>query len=237
MPISNINIGTIANDGTGDDLREAFIKVNNNFATLNAQLPESTTVVNRLADSSTVRGIFYQKVGAELQLRNLEAGSNITLTSNNDKITIAASGVISLGIVGNTGPLATLVNGNTLQVFGNGAAVAQILPGGAFPTLEIASFLSNENTPTLGANLLGAGFDIVNVDVIQSNNVQSLVYGIDVDDRNSFIGFDMGTITLDASIPPVANITNLLDLYFSVNPVDMGTILVPNTAVHDFGSI
>lgn len=237
MPISTINIGTIANDGTGDDLREAFIKVNNNFATLNAQLPESTTVVNRLADSSTVKGIFYQKVSAELQLRNLEAGSNITLTSNNDKITIAASGVISLGIVGNTGPLATLVNGNTLQVFGNGAAVVQILPGGAFPTLEIASFLSNENTPTLGANLLGAGFDIVNVDVVQANNVQSLVYGIDVDDRNSFIGFDMGTITLDASIPPVANITNLLDLYFSINPVDMGSILTPNTAVHDFGSI
>ena len=29
MAIQTINIGTIANDGTGDDLREAFVKVNN----------------------------------------------------------------------------------------------------------------------------------------------------------------------------------------------------------------
>jgi len=29
MAIQTINIGNIANDGTGDDLREAFIKVNN----------------------------------------------------------------------------------------------------------------------------------------------------------------------------------------------------------------
>ena len=34
MANSIINIGTLANDGTGDDLREAFIKVNNNFKKL-----------------------------------------------------------------------------------------------------------------------------------------------------------------------------------------------------------
>jgi hypothetical protein len=235
MPISTINIGTIANDGTGDDLREAFIKVNNNFAELNARDPENTSIINRLPDSSTVKGVFYQKVGAELQLKSLESGSNITLTANNDKITIAASGIISLGIVGNTGPVATLVNGNTLQVFGNGAAVAQILTGGAFPTLEIASFLSNESNPTLGATLTGANNNIVGVNTIQAANVQSLVYGLNLDDRDSFIGFDLGDINLDASNQD--NITNLLDLFFSVNPVDMGTIAGPSAAVHDFGAI
>ena len=35
MANSIINIGTLANDGTGDDLREAFIKVNNNFSKKN----------------------------------------------------------------------------------------------------------------------------------------------------------------------------------------------------------
>ena len=34
MAIQNINLGTYANDGTGDDLRTAFQKVNNNFAEL-----------------------------------------------------------------------------------------------------------------------------------------------------------------------------------------------------------
>ena len=46
MAIQTINIGTIANDGTGDDLREAFVKVNNNFTELNARSTESTTVAN-----------------------------------------------------------------------------------------------------------------------------------------------------------------------------------------------
>jgi len=31
MAITRINVGTLANDGTGDDLRQAFVKVNNNF--------------------------------------------------------------------------------------------------------------------------------------------------------------------------------------------------------------
>ena len=31
MAIQTINVGAIANDGSGDDLREAFIKVNLNF--------------------------------------------------------------------------------------------------------------------------------------------------------------------------------------------------------------
>ena len=31
MAKQTIGIGSSANDGTGDDLREAFVKVNNNF--------------------------------------------------------------------------------------------------------------------------------------------------------------------------------------------------------------
>ena len=43
MAIQTVNIGTIANDGTGDDLREAFVKVNNNFSELDLRAPEKTT--------------------------------------------------------------------------------------------------------------------------------------------------------------------------------------------------
>ena len=40
MAIQRVNIGTIANDGTGDDLREAFVKVNNNFTELDIRQSE-----------------------------------------------------------------------------------------------------------------------------------------------------------------------------------------------------
>jgi hypothetical protein len=233
MPISNINIGTIANDGTGDDLREAFIKVNNNFAELNARDPESTTVSNRLTDTNSIKGLFYQKSGVDLQFKSLEAGSNISFTSNNDKITITSSGVVSILVFGDTGPHLTINSVGMLEVFGTGGAATRTLSNGT--TLEIESLLANESNPTLSATLTGAGNDIVGIDNIQAANVDALVYDIDVSDRNSFIGFDMGVIQLDAANNE--NITNLLDFYFSQNPVDMGTIASPNATVFDFGAI
>lgn len=38
MAITAINVGTAANDGTGDTLREAFIKVNNNDNDLDSRV-------------------------------------------------------------------------------------------------------------------------------------------------------------------------------------------------------
>ena len=58
MAVQTINIGTLANDGTGDDLREAFIKVNQNFDDLDLRAPESTTVVNT---GAVGEGIFSKK--------------------------------------------------------------------------------------------------------------------------------------------------------------------------------
>ena len=43
MAIQTINIGTNPNDGTGDDLRTAFDKVNDNFAELLAVGGETNT--------------------------------------------------------------------------------------------------------------------------------------------------------------------------------------------------
>ena len=55
MPIQTINVGSYANDGSGDDLRSAFKKVNENFSLLGTDIPISqasnlgvnTIVVNR----------------------------------------------------------------------------------------------------------------------------------------------------------------------------------------------
>lgn len=46
MAIGYINTGTIANDGTGDDLREAFIKINDNFEELDLRIIEETVIQN-----------------------------------------------------------------------------------------------------------------------------------------------------------------------------------------------
>jgi hypothetical protein len=86
MTIETINIGNYANDGTGDDLRTAFEKVNSNFDLLdNRDVTAGTNL-------GTGEQIFKQKTGTTFEFRSLVAGANITLTSNGNTITIGGVG-------------------------------------------------------------------------------------------------------------------------------------------------
>jgi hypothetical protein len=49
MAIEIINVGSSANDGTGDTIREAFIKVNDNFAQAGAvPIRRAKTIANKV---------------------------------------------------------------------------------------------------------------------------------------------------------------------------------------------
>ncbi len=84
--LQTINIGNLANDGLGDDLRTAFEKVNANFSDLNDEL--SVSVVNL---SETGVGVFKEKVGSELRLRSITGGRRITVTERDDAVEVASS--------------------------------------------------------------------------------------------------------------------------------------------------
>ena len=86
MPIQTINLGNYANDGTGDDLRVAFQKVNSNFTLLDGR--DVTTASNLGAG----QGVFAQKTGTTFEFKSIVAGSNITLSSNGTSITINGVG-------------------------------------------------------------------------------------------------------------------------------------------------
>ena len=79
MTIQTINLGNYANDGTGDDLRVAFTKVNANFAELNA----SAAIANGVNVGTGV-GIFFAKDTTNLQFKSL--------TSTNSSVTISSTG-------------------------------------------------------------------------------------------------------------------------------------------------
>jgi len=70
--IQTINVGNLVNDGLGDDLRTAFLKVNANFASLNSEL---TTTASNIGTTGV--GIFKEKVGADLQFKKLVAGTKM----------------------------------------------------------------------------------------------------------------------------------------------------------------
>ena len=89
MAIQTVNIGGVANDGTGDDLREAFVKVNNNFTELDNRNPEQTTASNLGTEG---QGVFAQKTGFDLQFKKIKAGGNVTVTSDSSNVIIESVG-------------------------------------------------------------------------------------------------------------------------------------------------
>jgi hypothetical protein len=86
MTIQTINLGNYANDGTGDDLRVAFTKVNANFAALDA----SAAIANGVNVGTGV-GIFFAKDTTNLQFKSLTStNSSVTISSTGNTVDLAA---------------------------------------------------------------------------------------------------------------------------------------------------
>lgn len=113
MTIQTINIGALANDGTGDDLRAAFLKVNSNFDELDLRNDEATTGTNVGVGG---HAIFKQKTGYDLEFRKIIQGDRITVTTNGDLITIAAD-LNGHTIVTDSGSLA-ITDGTSFNILG-----------------------------------------------------------------------------------------------------------------------
>ena len=231
MALQTINIGTLANDGTGDDLREAFIKVNQNFDDLDLRSPESTTVTNL---GNTGQGVFAQKVGAELQLKKLVQGSNVTLTSSTTGITINATGGLQqLNVVSDSGSL-QLADGGTLNIRGGSGSTTSV--AGNVLTINSTAEVSSDTTPELGGNLVAGGNDISNVNTLTASNINGaltgnvtgLVHGVDI--RNiepNTAGFDFGSLSND--------VRGLSDWLIYQTDIDFGSHLSPDPRNFDAG--
>ncbi len=106
--LEEINLGTVVNDGTGDDLHEAFRKVKDSIEYLydNSNIP--VTGLNLGSGSQ----VFSAKVGGNLEFRTLVAGTNISLVQSSTSITVSTSGTLTANLTGNvTGNLTGNVTG------------------------------------------------------------------------------------------------------------------------------
>tara|TARA_B100000676_G_scaffold313172_2_gene391962 strand:- start:3247 stop:3942 length:696 start_codon:yes stop_codon:yes gene_type:complete len=230
MTVNTINIGNIANDGTGDDLREAFIKVNNNFLELDARNPEQTTASNAFADASGTAGVFKEKDGFNLKFKNITAGnSNITITTDDNQIFISSSGIVSVQYTADSGVVNPLGASDLFKFAGSGGTTTALGVQNNVKQLTIDSRLSNESNPTLNGTLNANNNAITGLSTIQVSNIDSLIYGQDIRDQDSLIGFNFGSFN--------AGITNWIEYFESINPVNLGTITAPGTINIDLGSI
>ena len=241
MAVQLINVGQIANDGTGDDLREAFIKINQNFEELDLPDDEQTTASNL---GAVGEGLFSQKLNYDLQFKKLVPGSNITLTSTDEIVTVDALGGLQQLIVSSDNGSAILTDGSTLNLNG-GNGIETSLVGNVLTINNTASELASDTSPELSAVLNANNFDIQNVGNITAQRftgflrggMEGNVWGIDIRELNDKVGnfsnftdsFDFGDI--------LYNVTTILDWFLISQDVDLGTINSPTLIPIDNGSI
>jgi len=250
MAVQLVNIGNIANDGTGDDLREAMIKINSNFEELDLRDDEQTSGSNLGVDGES---IFVRRNVYDLEFKKIHAGTNVTLTADASKIVIAAdSGVSDLTITADTGNV-VLDNSAALSIVGGTDITTSIT--GSVLTLAYNGItdLVSDTTPQLSADLDAQANNLLNVGTIATTgvtgpvtgnvtgntvgthtgdvtgNVVGSVHGIDI---RTLLGNDA---TDFGDINPTVN--NLLEYIIFNTDFEMGSFTAPNAATLDLGAI
>ena len=247
MAVQLINIGNIANDGTGDDLREAFIKTNANFEELDLRDDEKTTVTN-LGD--TGEGLFVRRNVYDLEFKKISAGANVSLTADDDKIVIATPdiGVTDITITADTGST-VLDDSAALTITGGADIVTSVGAGVLTIAYNGVTDLASDTTPQLSADLDADSNNLLNVGTINTSgitgpltgNVTGDVTGNLTGDVTGLVhGIDIRTIAGDdqanfGAINPV--VENLLQYIILNTDIDWGSITNPNTATFDLGAL
>jgi hypothetical protein len=125
-----VNVGLVANDGTGDDLRDAFLKINGNFLYLGSRLGADPSGANL---GTVGESVFKEVVDFQYRFRKINGDGNLHIRLVGDVITLEFKPNSAVNFYGNnitnagavtatsfTGPLTGNVTGT---VTGNAGTV------------------------------------------------------------------------------------------------------------------
>ena len=166
MAIQNINVGVLANDGTGDDLREAFIKVNQNFDDVDLRINAFTDQTAENIGSAGF-GVFAQETAEVFQFRKLLPDplnpETMSIRISDDGTTIYLSSTqaqtrFNDGVRSISTPAEQFI-----QLTGTGGADVTVGTNTDGNIITVDSLLSRETSPSLSANLDANNNNITNV--------------------------------------------------------------------------
>jgi|TARA_B110000971_G_scaffold207615_1_gene232001 hypothetical protein len=233
MAIQSINIGSIANDGTGDDVREAFNKVNANFLDLDTKV--STADGSDGANLGLGEGLFAQKSDNTLQFRSIVAGSNISLSGGGNSLTISGDASMKqLIVVSDSGSVVLGTGNNTIRIQGGSGTTTRVTSEDVFIDVDGTNLVETDTSPKLGGVLNADGNNIQAAGTVTATSfvgpLTGTVNGIDVSDLDKFVfGFDF-----DAIIPSATSFSE----WFTLNTdVDFGSLTIPNATSVELGAI
>lgn len=228
MAITSINVGNIANDGTGDDLRDAFIKVNNNFNELDTRVSSFVDLTVNNVGTGTV-GLFSRKSGADLEFKTLAAGNNVSLVVENDTVTIGSSGgITAVTLISDTGSTRKTSPEAMFAIYGrDGITTSTSTTGDIKLTLSTNDVVVQDTAPVLGGNLDADGKNIINIGTLTASSLNGplagLVYGYDMRDIGPYFNnyWDFGAIHEDRYF------NNIIDWLIGNATIDLGSIVNP----------
>ena len=233
MTIETINIGNAANDGTGDDLREAFIKVNQNFQDIDART-EQTTATNLGLSGYQV---FANQSGSQLQFRRLLAGTNVELVQTDTTIRIdAPTQPTSFVVSGDTGSLIAGAGINLAVIGGEGITIGV---DNNNKRITVNGGLALDLSPSLAASLDGNNKSITNVSNLVATSATfptATITNLNITNINGepwasiseYLDYDFGTFSAER--------TSILDFIVKSIGVDFGTFTSHADELVDFGS-
>lgn len=223
MALTSINVGNIANDGTGDDLREAFIKVNNNFLEVDSRL--TTTAVTGLNLGTVGEIVFAGQDDGILQFKRLLAGANTTLSSNGDQVIISSSGGLSDVLVLADNGSITVTSNNYLGINGGEVITTRVSANNLIIDLNDTGIVERDTNPKLSSSLNANDKNIQNVNTINANSfigpLTGLVNGVDVTYIDNYFNdyWDFGDI-IDRT-----NYDSIIEFMIKDYVVDFGDII------------
>lgn len=228
MPIQTIIIGSYANDGTGDDLRTAFEKVNNNFALLQTDV----NVVNgenlgyvTLTNGSSTLGSTTIVVNSTA---GLVKGTKVRITSGtgafaaNTYIT-NITGLVTFTV--NAVPTTQLVNA-TIVAEGVG-----IFAQRASTNFQFKSLTSSNNSILL--NPTNKTIDILSNSKLADDLAPQLSADLDLNGHNVY-GGDIQTTVFGIDVRQLSQIVTLM-ISGSSNDVNLGNFVSPPSIELDMG--
>jgi hypothetical protein len=242
MSILTVNLGNYANDGTGDDLRTAFEKVNSNFSEL-----DLTRIISA-ENLGSGAPIFLGKEGTVLLFRSIKGGQNVEVSYTDNELTISTVNLLAKIEQDLEPKLGGDLDLNGFDIKGSGSinllgVVEAPEFRGEFQGNLIGNVAGNLSGNVLG-NVTGTVSDISNhqlsdlgdVDTVVPNVGQALVWSGTVwrpgnVESTSSIGnnYDFGIIGVSSTDP--------LQLVLQFTNINFGTFNAPSTYVLDMGGI
>lgn len=159
MTRQNINVGSSANDGTGDTLRSAGTKINANFQELYTQLGgDSSTLSTKviIKDSSSVGTIIFEGTSADSHETKLiatdpTADRTITLPNAGGNVVLDTATQTLTNKTLTTPTIASITNGGTITIPSGAGTIATIAASQTLTNKVLTS--PTINTPVIGTSL------------------------------------------------------------------------------------